>query len=84
MAPDESSTWLKDILITKDLLSRMAMSNRLAERCLALFKRLSPLFDSDVPQDLGLWDGNYTTGFPGDQVSEGFWDWANSEMNWTI
>jgi transcriptional regulatory protein GAL4 len=62
----------------------MAMTNRLAARCLALFKRLSPLFDSEVPQDLGLWDGNYTAGFPGDQLVEGFWDWANSEMNWTI
>lgn len=76
--------WLSDIVITKELLSRTAVTNRLAARCLAVFNRLSPLFDSEMPEDLGSWEGTFAAGFPDDQFGEGFWDWANNEMNWTI
>ncbi len=70
----------------------MATTNRLAGRCLAVFNRLSPLFNPDsgavVPEDLGAWDGQgmgYGAALD-DQfgIDEGFWDWANSEMNWTL
>jgi transcriptional regulatory protein GAL4 len=82
----DSSAWLNDILITKDLLSRMAITNRLAARCLAVFNRLSPLFDPGMQalEDLGSWEGTYAAGFSDDQFGEGFWDWANREMNRTI
>lgn len=78
--------WLADILTTKDLLSRTAITNRLAARCLAVFNRLSPLFDSGMPEDLdlGSWEGTLAAGFSDDQFGEGFWDWANNEMNWSM
>lgn len=86
MTHEDSSTWLNDILVTKDLLNRMAFNNRLAARCLAVFNRLSPLFDSGttIPQNLDSWDGTGMSTIPEDQFGDGFWDWANNEMNWTI
>jgi transcriptional regulatory protein GAL4 len=89
LAHEESSTWFNDILITKDLLSRMAVTNRLAARCLAVFNRLSPLSDSNLgaAEDIGSWEGQGAFGvgsIPDNQFGDGFWDWANSEMNWII
>ena len=81
---EDSPVWLTDILTTKDLLSRTAITNRLAARCLAVFNRLSPLFDSGVIEDLGSWEGTFAAGFSDDQFGEGFWDWVNNEMNWTM
>ena len=71
---EDSALWLKDILTTKDLLSRTAFTNRLAARCLNVFNRLSPLFDTEIPDDLRLWEGTYAQGFPDGQFGEGFWD----------
>ena len=83
---EDSSNWLNDILTTKDLLGRTAITNRLAARCLTVFNRLSPVLDSEMPDDLGLWEGNFADDFPSDQFGGemGFWDWANSEINWTL
>lgn len=83
---EDSSIWLNDIHTTKDLLSRTAITNRLAARCLAVFNRLSPVVDSEMSDDLGFWEGNFAEEFPSDQFGGGmgFWDWANSEINWTI
>ncbi|KAG0645036.1 Regulatory GAL4 [Hyphodiscus hymeniophilus] len=81
---EESTTWLDDILTTKGLLTRTAITNRLAARCLGMFSRLSPLFDTETHENVGSWEGTFTTGFSDDQFGGGLWDWANNEMNWTI
>jgi transcriptional regulatory protein GAL4 len=77
---EDSAMWFNDVLITKDLLTQASFTNHLAARCLAVFQRLSPVFDTGVMDDLRSWEGLFAPGFPDDQ----FWDWANNEMNWTL
>jgi transcriptional regulatory protein GAL4 len=84
----DSILWLNDIRTTRDLLSRTALTNRLAARCLTVFNRLSPALDSGHSEDLGLgmWEGNFADEFLNDQFGGdmGAWDWENGEINWTI
>ena len=84
----DSILWLNDIRTTRDLLSRTALTNRLAERCLSVFNRLSPTLDSGLSEDLGLgmWEGNFADEFLNDQFGGdmGAWDWENGEINWTM
>jgi transcriptional regulatory protein GAL4 len=80
--------WLNDILTTKSLLSHTAATNRLAARCLSVFSRILPMLESDsgVLDDVSAWDGNFNPEWQNDQLGAefGIWDWANSEMNWTL
>ena len=84
----DSILWLNDIRKTRDLLSRTALTNRLAARCLTVFNRLSPALDSAQFEDLGLemWEGNFADEFLNDQFGGdiGAWDWENGEINWTM
>lgn len=84
----DSILWLNDIRTTRDLLSRTALTNRLAARCLTVFNRLSPALDSGLSEDLGLgmWEGNFADEFLNDQFGGdmGAWDWENGEINWTM
>jgi transcriptional regulatory protein GAL4 len=84
----DSILWLNDIRKTRDLLSRTALTNRLAARCLTVFNRLSPALDGAQFEDLGLemWEGDFADEFLNDQFGGdmGAWDWENGEINWTM
>jgi transcriptional regulatory protein GAL4 len=84
----DSALWLNDIRTTRDLLSRTALTNRLAARCLTVFNRLSPALDSGLSEDLGLgmWEGGFADEFLNDQFGGdmGAWDWENGEVSWTM
>jgi hypothetical protein len=78
----DTSSWLYDILSTKNLLSRAALRNRLASRCLEVFDRFcSSIFDISQPGEFmetpEFFDGAFSA-YATDQFgSTDFWDWSN-------
>ncbi|KAH8803555.1 Zn(II)2Cys6 transcription factor [Xylogone sp. PMI_703] len=82
-------SWLDDLRITKDLISYVATSNPLAERCLEVIDRLcAPLLNATEPeamlQDPGLFT-NVQSMFVGDQGDNmEFLDWGNFGLQWGV
>lgn len=61
----EAQAWLQDILTTRELITRSAINNNLATRCLEMIDQLcAPIFDAPVPEDVlsnpALFDGGFT------------------------
>jgi len=76
----EAHSWLNDILTSRDLITRTAVNNSLATRCLEMFNQLcSPVFDAPVPEDVllnpELFDGGFATYALDDFRMMDFGDW---------
>ncbi|KAH7310325.1 putative fungal-specific transcription factor [Rhexocercosporidium sp. MPI-PUGE-AT-0058] len=82
-------SWLDDLRVTKNLLSYVAASNRLAERCLEIIDRMcAPLLNASEPEIM-LQDPNLFSDvqsmFVGDQDDGGeFMDWTNFGLQWGV
>ncbi|KAK0123818.1 lactose regulatory protein lac9 and GAL4-like protein [Cadophora gregata] len=84
-----AQSWLEDLRITKNLLSFVAVNNRLAERCLETIDRMcAPLLNASEPEIL-LQDPNLFNDvqsmFVGEQGDgSDFMDWTNFGLQWGI
>lgn len=82
-------SWLEDLRITKNLLSFVAVSNRLAERCLDIIDRMcAPLLNASEPEAM-LQDPNLFSDvqsmFVGEQGDGSeFMDWTNFGLQWGV
>ncbi len=82
-------SWLEDLRITKNLLSFVAVSNRLAERCLEIIDRMcAPLLNASEPEAM-LQDPNLFSDvqsmFVGEQGDGSeFMDWTNFGLQWGV
>ncbi|KAG4429339.1 hypothetical protein IFR05_015181 [Cadophora sp. M221] len=82
-------SWLNDLRVTKNLLSYVAVSNRLAERCLEIIDRMcAPLLNASEPEVM-LQDPNLFSDvqsmFVGDQGDGSeFMDWTNFGLQWGL
>ncbi|KAH7374177.1 putative fungal-specific transcription factor [Cadophora sp. MPI-SDFR-AT-0126] len=82
-------SWLEDLRITKNLLSFVAVNNRLAERCLEIVDRMcAPLLNASEPEVM-LQDPNLFSDvqsmFVGEQGDGSeFMDWTNFGLQWGV